>query len=98
MAWTLDALYRSTLGTTLTFKGGTSLSKAYRLIDRLSEDIDLIYDIRALASDLLHDGNPIPLTASQEKRISAAVRARLPGWITMLLFVVTWRSIPAIVG
>ena len=25
----------------MVFKGGTSLSKAYRLLDRLSEDIDL---------------------------------------------------------
>lgn len=31
-----------------TFKGGTSLSKCYRLIDRFSEDIDLILDWRAL--------------------------------------------------
>jgi len=31
----------------LTFKGGTSLSKAYGLIDRFSEDIDLVLD-RAL--------------------------------------------------
>ncbi|MFA7674279.1 MAG: nucleotidyl transferase AbiEii/AbiGii toxin family protein [Clostridia bacterium] len=30
------------------FKGGTSLSKAYNLIDRFSEDIDLILDWRLL--------------------------------------------------
>ena len=30
------------------FKGGTSLSKAYRLIERFSEDIDLILDWRIL--------------------------------------------------
>lgn len=32
----------------LVFKGGTSLSKAYGLIDRFSEDIDLILDWQAL--------------------------------------------------
>jgi len=32
----------------LVFKGGTSLSKAYGLIDRFSEDIDLILDWRLL--------------------------------------------------
>lgn len=32
----------------LAFKGGTSLSKAYNLIERFSEDIDLILDWRAL--------------------------------------------------
>jgi hypothetical protein len=37
----------------LTFKGGTSLSKAYKIIDRFSEDIDLTYDIRKLIADLV---------------------------------------------
>ena len=32
----------------LTFKGGTSLSKVYRLIDRFSEDIDLSMICREL--------------------------------------------------
>lgn len=82
VVWTLDAIYQSSLGDALTFKGGTSLSKAYKLIERFSEDIDLTYDIRALVPDLLREGNPIPLTASQEKKISTAVRARLPQWIT----------------
>ncbi|HEP5207699.1 TPA: nucleotidyl transferase AbiEii/AbiGii toxin family protein, partial [Streptococcus pyogenes] len=31
-----------------TFKGGTSLSKCFRLIERFSEDIDLILDWRVL--------------------------------------------------
>jgi hypothetical protein len=81
VVWTLDTLFRSSLGSELTFKGGTSLSKAYRLIERFSEDVDLTCDIRMLVPDLLRDGNPIPPTASQEKKISAAVRARLPAWI-----------------
>lgn len=32
----------------ITFKGGTSLSKAFNLISRFSEDIDLILDWRVL--------------------------------------------------
>src|SRR5690606_12598193 len=35
------------------FKGGTSLSKAYNLIDRFSEDIDLIIDRHLLGFDQL---------------------------------------------
>lgn len=81
VVWALDTIYRSPLGAALTFKGGTSLSKAYMLIDRFSEDIDLTYDIRLLVPDLLRYGSPIPLTVSQEKKISSAVRARLPDWI-----------------
>ncbi len=53
----------------------------YRIIDRFSEDVDLTYDIRELAADLLKQGNPIPDSASQEKKISSAVRHRLPDWI-----------------
>lgn len=43
VCWILDHLY-SDLDLRLLFKGGTSLSKAYRLIDRFSEDIDLAFD------------------------------------------------------
>jgi len=81
VVWALSAIYDSPLGGTLTFKGGTSLSKVYKVIDRFSEDIDLTYDIRELVPDLLRDGNPIPASASQEKKITSAVRSRLPQWI-----------------
>lgn len=81
VVWVLSAIYESDLASKLTFKGGTSLSKVYRIIDRFSEDVDLTYDIRELAADLLKQGNPIPDSASQEKKISSAVRHRLPEWI-----------------
>ena len=46
---TLDYLFhRSPWKDHITFKGGTSLSKAYNLISRFSEDIDLILDWRLL--------------------------------------------------
>ncbi len=43
VCWTLNALYRERPagGPRLLFKGGTSLSKAYGLIQRFSEDIDI---------------------------------------------------------
>ena len=43
ICWTLNALYRERPegGPRLLFKGGTSLSKAYGLIQRFSEDIDI---------------------------------------------------------
>ena len=77
----LSAIYASPPGKTLTFKGGTSLSKVYRIIDRFSEDVDLTCDIRELVPDLLKGGNPIPASSSQEKKITGAVRDRLPDWI-----------------
>ena len=81
VVWVLSVIDQSPLANKLTFKGGTSLSKAYKIIDRFSEDIDLTCDIRAIAPDLLRDGNPIPETASQAKKISDHVRARLPQWV-----------------
>ncbi len=81
VVWVLSAIYESDLADKLTFKGGTSLSKVYRIIDRFSEDVDLTYDIRELAADLLKQGNPIPDSASQQKKISSAIRHRLPDWI-----------------
>ena len=44
---TLAALFEMEIGQYLIFKGGTSLSKAWGLIERFSEDIDLAFD-RAL--------------------------------------------------
>ena len=46
---TLDFLFqRCPLRNKLAFKGGTSLSKAHNLIQRFSEDVDLILDWRVL--------------------------------------------------
>ena len=43
VCWTLDALFNGLAsgGPRLLFKGGTSLSKAFGLISRFSEDIDI---------------------------------------------------------
>lgn len=49
VCWTLRELFNLPgIGEHLTFKGGTSLSKAWKLIRRFSEDIDLIVDKYAL--------------------------------------------------
>lgn len=49
VCWMLDYLFhRCRWKNSFAFKGGTSLSKAYGLIDRFSEDIDLILDWRVL--------------------------------------------------
>jgi hypothetical protein len=50
----------------LTFKGGTSLSKAHGLIDRFSEDVDLTVNIQHLWPDVdlapaaTHHRSPLP--------------------------------------
>ena len=82
VVWTLRELFRSPFAEHLVFKGGTSLSKAYRIIERFSEDIDITYDIRAIASDLVgstHDA--LPPTRSQSKKWSDVIRQRLRAWV-----------------
>lgn len=82
VVWALATLYGSPLGEHLVFKGGTSLSKAYGVIRRFSEDVDLTYDIRVLAPDLVGDNDEaLPKTRSEEKRWTSAVRERLPQWV-----------------
>ena len=80
---TLRALFDAPFGNDLAFKGGTSLSKAYRAIHRFSEDIDITYDIRAFAPDLVADAGDeaLPPTRSQERRWTRAIQARLDEWV-----------------
>ena len=51
VCWVLRELFRMEGGEHLTFKGGTSLSKCWGLIQRFSEDIDLVVDRAVLGFD-----------------------------------------------
>ena len=62
-------------GEHLTFKGGTSLSKAHNLIDRFSEDIDLVVD--RVAVELVGENDPVQAASPRQgkervKRIAKA--------------------------
>ena len=82
VCWTLDALFNGlpTGGPRLLFKGGTSLSKAFGLISRFSEDIDITVfrdDLgqRVAAADL--DG----LTGKKRRVRLDAIRDACQGYI-----------------
>ena len=82
VVWALDTLFNSPAGDHLVFKGGTSLSKAYGIIQRFSEDVDLTYDIRAIAPDLVGDSqDAIPTSRGEERRWTRAARQRLKEWM-----------------
>ena len=82
VVWAIQTLFGAPIGAPLVFKGGTSLSKAYRAIGRFSEDVDLTYDIRALAPDLVGDSpDALPTNRSQEQRWTREVRRRLAAWM-----------------
>ena len=80
---TLAVLFDAPFAGNLTFKGGTSLSKVWHAIRRFSEDIDITFDIRALAPDLVSGSGDevLPPTRSQERRWTRAIRARLAEWV-----------------
>ncbi len=96
VVWALATLYGSPLGEHLVFKGGTSLSKVYNVIHRFSEDVDLTYDIRAFAPDLVgEDGNVLPPTRSQEQKWTNTIRDRLPAWLSETVKPVLERALAA---
>ena len=80
---TLSALFAAPFGRDLTFKGGTSLSKAYKAIDRFSEDIDITYDIRAIApGKALHsDANPPAMSRNEAQRLKDEISELLACWV-----------------
>ncbi|MDE2482043.1 MAG: nucleotidyl transferase AbiEii/AbiGii toxin family protein [bacterium] len=71
VCWTLKSLFTLPSGNpALTFKGGTSLSKAYGLIDRFSEDIDVVTDPYFFISNgLLDPEEPSISNTQREKRM-----------------------------
>jgi predicted nucleotidyltransferase component of viral defense system len=78
VVWSLHQLFTGPYAEHLVFKGGTSLSKTYGVIRRFSKDVDLTYDIRAIAGDLVGDSDVrLPATKSQEKKWSKEIRTRL---------------------
>ncbi len=85
---TMTTLFDAPFGSSLVLKGGTSLSKAYGLLRRFSEDVDVTYDIRAFVPELVQrEGvddsgyDPIPPSRSQESKWSKIIRHRLDEWI-----------------
>jgi len=68
----LSAIFEMKVGKHLIFKGGTSLGKAWRLIERFSEDIDLVFD----TSYFGFDGE---LTRTQVKNLRKRAGAYIKG-------------------
>jgi hypothetical protein len=67
----------------MVFKGGTGLSKVFGLIDRFSEDIDLVLDWRLLGYDQKGANDPYQATSSktQQGRHNQEMNARAVAYI-----------------
>ena len=103
VCWTLRELFRLPgLGSHLTFKGGTSLSKGWKLIHRFSEDIDIIVDkeILGFAGDAAPEAAPSNkkrkgrldvLKAASRDWVQGRVLPELAGTIRAVLGPAGWR-------
>jgi len=77
ICWTLKHLFALTGVPKLRFKGGTSLSKAFGLIDRFSEDIDISIDRAALGFTGERDMANAALTNTRRKALDEQLRAAI---------------------
>lgn len=76
VCWTLRALFRlPASGPHLTFKGGTSLSKGWKLIDRFSEDIDIVINREFLGFGGVDAPEDAPSNKQRVKRLEALMLA-----------------------
>lgn len=72
VCWILDKLFRlPRWGNHLTFKGGTSLSKCWKLIERFSEDIDIVINRGALGFEGGNEPGAAPSRKQTRIRLEA---------------------------
>jgi hypothetical protein len=81
VCWTLrEVTSLPEIGSHITFKGGTSLSKVWRLIERFSEDIDLIVDKEPLG--FAGDASPDRASSAKQRKLRlAALMEACKGWV-----------------
>lgn len=79
VCWVLSKIFAKTdLSQQLMFKGGTSLSKVFHLIERFSEDIDLILDWRVVVGDV----DPLAkLSKTKQEKLNTEINERAQAYI-----------------
>lgn len=84
VCWVLEHLFQMPGRIEMAFKGGTSLSKVFKVIDRFSEDVDVTLDYRALQArfeaggfDPLFDPFRPGVSRSQRDNFKDALRKAL---------------------
>lgn len=85
VCWVLKQLFEMPNKLEMAFKGGTSLSKVFNIIDRFSEDIDITLDYRqfdAMKQFNLAEGQTAPehLGSGQRRRIDAALKTEVKSY------------------
>ena len=79
VCWTLGRLFaHAELARLLIFKGGTSLSKVFNLIERFSEDVDLILDWRVVVGE---DDPLAARSATKQEAMNKSIDAKAIDYI-----------------
>ena len=83
VCWILQAVFSMPDRHAMAFKGGSSLSKVYRIIDRFSEDVDVTLDYRAFDDgfDPFADGT----SRNQIRLFSGRLKGRVVDYIRDVL-------------
>jgi hypothetical protein len=91
VCWTLGRLFaHPDLSRLLMFKGGTSLSKVFNLIERFSEDIDLILDWRVVMGE---DDPLAERSATKQEAMNKAIDAKAVDYIGSALLAMVARAV-----
>jgi len=82
ICWALEFLFKMPNRFPMAFKGGTSLSKAFQIIERFSEDIDITIDYQAF-----NCGNPFAdgISKTKLKSIGSEIKSRLTQYLKEVL-------------
>jgi len=81
VCWMLDRMWASSFASSLIFKGGTSLSKCFGLIERFSEDIDIGLDRKFLGFGGTADPAAEGLSRKARNKRVDCLKAAAKSWI-----------------
>lgn len=99
VCWTLRRLVMcADLAGHMTFKGGTSLSKAYGIIERFSEDIDLTISRSAPLLDKVASPMEEKIGTNERKRRTDALKAAAQTYVATVAMPILAREIAASLG
>lgn len=99
VCWTLRCLVRAVdIAGHMTFKGGTSLSKAYDIIQRFSEDIDLTISRSAPLLDQVASPMEAGISGKERERRTKDLKVAAQAYVATIAMPVLAREIGAALG
>lgn len=86
VCWVLEKLFNMPNYHPMAFKGGTSLSKVFNVIDRFSEDVDITLDFKSFKCAQDFDFNKKFLTNSAREKINEQILGEVKEYVAQTVF------------